>query len=190
MKTITPLFTILCFSLMSHFALGQSKIANIYLGLYGNQGKENLRTVLQEICTTSDKFRIYVSNDQYPILINNLNDFDKFFNNQIRIINPSLPNTDFELDTLLALDSKYEFLSFKKNQPSIKNLVSFHFFIPNEQAKELFTIFIMKYLHISGGGDIIDFDKNVSITIYTKEPIMDDEITYRNHPYNVFFKTY
>ncbi len=172
---------------------GQAQSANIYIGLYDNFDKENLHSTLLRICSNYSIYTIFISNDQYPIIIQNETELNNFFENRILLLNPSYPNLNFELDTLLMLDTKKDFLGFDSDyQPEVKRKVDLCFFIPNASASKIIQDLIVKYYQIVGFGDIQKFDQNISVRIFSKEALEESLkiLSQNSNTLPFYFETY
>jgi len=184
-------FTFLAFLLVSLSGLAQAGMARIYIGLFNNLENTNLHSTLLEICSKYTTYSIFISNDQFPLIISNETDLDYFFKNQAPLLNPTYPDIYFELDTLLKLDVLKDFLSFNRpNQPSFKERMDFYFFVPNESASKIIKELVIKYFYINGLGDIDNFNELTSVTIYSKDVLLDADSIFFNDSFDIDFKTY
>ncbi|MBA4303393.1 MAG: hypothetical protein C0424_04135 [Sphingobacteriaceae bacterium] len=187
-QNIISLLICLFFTLNS---LAQTGTAHIYVGLYDNLDKENLQVTLVNICSRYKDFRIFISNDQFPAIITNQSDLNYFFQNQILLLNPTYPNILFELDTLLKMDAKRDFLGFNdNNQPRVNRKVDYYFFIPTESAIRISKELIQKYYQVMGFGDIANFEEKIPIYIYTKEMLQEYKSDTNTSSFKLAFKTY
>lgn len=191
MKFFRYILRIVFCSLFTLNCVAQTGTAHIYVGLYDNLDKENLQVTLLDICSRYEDFRIFISNDQFPVIISNQYDLNYFFRNQILLLNPTYPDIYFELDTLLKLDAKKEFLSFNaNNQPKVISRLDYHFFLPTESAIRITKELVLKYYQIMGFGDIEYLEKNIPVTIYSKEMPLDFNASIDSSGFKFAFKTY
>lgn len=178
-------------SLLTMECLAQAGSAHFYVGVYDNLDKDNLQSTLLGICSRYEDYRFFISNDQFPLIITNQSDLNNFFRDQILLLNPTYPNIYFEIDTMLKLDSKNDFLSFDaKNQPRVNKRVDYYFFLPNLSAPMLIKELVYKYYQIMGFGDVENLEENISITIYSKEMLLNDNSNADNSTFIFNFKTY
>jgi len=183
--------TLLFFSCLTINCLAQTGTAHIYVGLYDNLDKENLQATLVDICSRYKDFRIFISNDQFPAVITNPTDLNYFFQNQILLLNPTYPNIYFELDTLLKMDAKRDFLSYNENnQPAVIRQVDYYFFLPTESAPRISKELIQKYYQVMGLGDLANFEHQIPIIIFTKEMPQEFKSDTNTSTFKFAFKTY
>ena len=130
MKHISLLFLFLCFSMYS-----KSNTTIVYIDISKKTNKEDIIKQTKQIINknSNDNFIVFISNDNAPIIITNIEYLDKELK-KLYYISPSSPSINDETDTL-----NYYIDNIGLNVNATTNMAFYFFTEPTNKTKRLIT---------------------------------------------------
>lgn len=171
MKYIILLFIFIFISIYS-----KSNTTIVYIDVSKSSNKEKIIKQTKYLVNKniSDDFIVFISNDNTPIIITNINSLDKKLN-ELFYITPSSPFIDDEVDTL-----NYYMDNFKLSVNSNNNIDFFFFSPPSDKTNILITKLLLSNRLSNKDG----LKKNIKVSILYEE----EKETYETKKYYELFK--